>query len=297
MFKASIIIPTYKRSEFLIRAINSVYAQDFKDYELIVVDDNGEGSEFQLQNSIDLKEFIKQPNFVYITYPKNHGACFARNEGAKIARGEYLFFLDDDDYFLPNKFSFQIKIMESNLKLDGCVSAIKRLDSYGNEIISDSNFPIIGTIEQFVLNGNFFLATLCIKKISFEKVGGFITIPRFQDRFFMLHCLQMGFQFAEINAPLYVMEEHTLPRITNQGVVNTIKSLDIIEKYVLQNVNLTPTQKRQFLLQNIEEKAKEYYVTKSYYRLISVKYWIRLYFSKGKLQYLIMAIKSVIPFR
>jgi glycosyltransferase involved in cell wall biosynthesis len=297
MLKASIIIPTYKRSEFLIRAINSVYAQDFKDYELIVVDDNGEGSDFQLQNSIDLEEFIKHPNFVYVAYSKTKGACFARNEGAKIAKGEYLFFLDDDDCFLPNKLSFQIKIMESNLELDGCISAFKRLDTYGNEILSDSNFPSVKSISKFVLEGNFFTPMLCMKKTSFEKVGGFISIPRFQDRFFMLHCLQMGFQFTEINTPLYVMEEHTLPRITNQGVVNSIKSLDIIEKYVLQNVKLSATQKRQFLLQNIEEKAKEYYVTKSYYRLISVKYWIRLYFSKGKLQYLIMAIKSVIPFR
>ncbi len=297
MIIASIIIPTYKRSEFLIRAINSAYAQDFKDYELIVVDDNGEGSEFQLQNSIDLEEYIKQPNFVYVTYPKNKGACFARNEGAKIAKGEYLFFLDDDDCFLPNKLSFQIKIMESNLELDGCISAFKRLDTYGNEILSDSNFPRVKSISKFVLEGNFFTPMLCIKKTSFEMVGGFISIPRFQDRLFMLHCLQMGFQFTEINTPLYVMEEHTLPRITNQGVVNSIKSLDIIEKYVLQNIKLSATQKRQFLLQNIEEKAKEYYVTNSYYRLISVKYWIRLFFSKGKLQYLSMAIKSVIPFR
>lgn len=250
-----------------------------------------------MQNSIDLEEYIKHPNFVYITYLKNQGACFARNEGAIMANGEYLFFLDDDDYFLPNKLSFQIKIMESNTELDGCVSAIKRVDSYGNEILSTSNFPRVKSVLEFVLKGNFFTPMLCIKKTSFEKMGGFINIPRFQDRFFMLHCLQMGMYFLEINTPLYVMEDHALPRITNQGVVNTIKSLDIIEKYVLQNVNLIPTQKRQFLLQNIEEKAKEYYVTKSYYRLISVKYWIRLFFSKGKLQYLSMAIKSVIPFR
>jgi glycosyltransferase involved in cell wall biosynthesis len=297
MIKASIIIPTYKRSDFLVRAIKSVFAQDFKDYEIIVVDDNGEGSEFQLQNSIDLEEYIKHPNFVYITYLKNQGACFARNEGAKMANGEYLFFLDDDDYFLPNKLSFQIKIMESNLELDGCISAFKRLDTYGNEILSDSNFPRVKSISKFVLEGNFFTPMLCIKKTSFEKVGGFISIPRFQDRFFMLHCLQMGFQFTEINTPLYVMEDHTLPRITNQGVANSIQSLDIIEKYVLQNVLLTEEQKTQFLLQNIEEKAKEYYVSKSYYRMISIKYWVRLLIATKKMEFLKMVFKSLVPFR
>lgn len=295
--KSSIIIPTYKRSEFLIRAIKSVYAQDSQDYEVIVVDDNGEGTEFQLQNKIYLTEFLSLSNFVYVTYPENQGACFARNEGAKIAKGEYLFFLDDDDYYLPNKISTQIEIMTSNPELDGCITAIKRLDKNEVVIESSSNFPKVKTIEQFVINGNFFTPMLCIKKTSFEMVGGFINIPRFQDRFFMMHCLQMGMRFHEINTPLYVMEDHDLPRITNQGVANSIQSLDIIENYVLQNVLLKEEQKTQFLLQNIEEKAKEYYVSKSYYRIISIKYWVVLFFATKKMKFLKMVLKSLIPFR
>jgi glycosyltransferase involved in cell wall biosynthesis len=295
--KASIIIPTYKRSDFLVRAIKSVYAQDFKDYEVIVVDDNGEGTEFQLQNEIYLKEFIALPNFVYVTYPENQGACFARNEGAKIAKGEYLFFLDDDDYYLPNKISTHIEIMTINPEIDGSLCSIERLGLNSVIIESQSNYPRVSTSAQFVVNGNFFTPMLCMKKTSFEKVGGFISIPRFQDRFFMLHCLQMGFQFTEINTPLYVMEDHTLPRITNQGVANSIKSLDIIEKYVLQNVLLTEEQKTQFLLQNIEEKAKEYYVSKSYYRMISIKYWVRLLIATKKMEFLKMVFKSLVPFR
>jgi hypothetical protein len=73
--------------------------------------------------------------------------------------------------------------------------------------------------------------------------------------------------------------------------------LDIIEKYVLQNVKLSASQKRQFLLHNIEEKAKEYYVSKSYYRMISIKYWVRLLIATKKIEFLKMVFKSLVPFR
>jgi glycosyltransferase involved in cell wall biosynthesis len=295
--KASIIITTYKRSDFLIRAIESVYNQECENFEIIVVDDNGVGTEFQLQNEILLKEYFPQSHFHYIKLQTNQGACFARNTGAKIAQGDYLFFLDDDDYFLSEKIKIQIALLDAAATADGCLTAIMRLDANGKEVESLANYPRVGTSAAFVVEGNFFTPMLCLRKKSFEKVGGFTEIARFQDRFFMLHCLQLGMQFLEITTPLYVLQEHFMPRITNQGVAKTLESLDIIEKYVLTNVILSEIEKKQFLLQNIEEKAKEYYVSKSYYRLISIRYWLQLFVSTGKLEFLKMVFKSLVPFR
>ena len=81
--KVSVIIPTYKRSEFLIRAIESIINQTYSNIEIIVVDDNGIGL-IQKETHQIVSKF---PSVKLVTYKKNKGACFARNAGAQNATG------------------------------------------------------------------------------------------------------------------------------------------------------------------------------------------------------------------
>ncbi|WP_017651764.1 glycosyltransferase family 2 protein [Fortiea contorta] len=107
--QVSVIIPTYNRRFLLERAINSVLNQTYADYELIVVDD---------ASSDDTLNFItnKYPQQVRLSsLPENRGSGGARNEGIKLARGNFIAFLDSDDEWLPNYLETQIKYIDSEL--------------------------------------------------------------------------------------------------------------------------------------------------------------------------------------
>ncbi|MCW5908129.1 MAG: glycosyltransferase family 2 protein [Chitinophagales bacterium] len=92
----SIIIPTYNRAHFIRKAIESVLAQTFSDWELIVVDDG---------STDNTKQVVFQYTDVRIKYmyQQNAERSAARNNGIKQALGKYICFLDSDDYFLPER--------------------------------------------------------------------------------------------------------------------------------------------------------------------------------------------------
>ena len=102
----SVIIPTYNRGWILREAIDSVLAQDFRDFELIVVDDGSTDNTAQILDSYhqDLM-VIRQPN---------RGVSAARNRGIAAAGGGLIAFLDSDDRWLPRKLSSQVDFFNSN---------------------------------------------------------------------------------------------------------------------------------------------------------------------------------------
>jgi len=113
----SIIITTYKRPNLARKAIRSVINQKYKSIEIIVVDDNGIGTEKQLatQRIVDKMAINKKLEIVYLPMPVNSGGSAARNAGIFRATGSYVAFLDDDDIYTPNKISDCINTLE-NLK-------------------------------------------------------------------------------------------------------------------------------------------------------------------------------------
>lgn len=92
----SVIIPTYNREKFLKKAINSVLLQTVNNFELIIIDD---GSTDQTK---DLIRSIADHRLKYV-FQKHKGVSSARNKGVQTAQGEFIFFLDSDDWFKPNK--------------------------------------------------------------------------------------------------------------------------------------------------------------------------------------------------
>jgi glycosyltransferase involved in cell wall biosynthesis len=98
---ASVIIPTYNRGPMIKQAIDSVLAQDYTEFELIVVDD---GSSDDTSDVLDA-----YGNVIKVLYQKNKGVSAARNRGIAEASGTYIAFLDSDDLWLPQKLSTQIQ--------------------------------------------------------------------------------------------------------------------------------------------------------------------------------------------
>jgi len=97
----SIVIPTYNRPGPLVRAVESALRQSHKNIEIIVVDDG---------SALNLTSFEKKyPTVQFLKNDTNRGACFSRNRGLKLANGDYVNFLDDDDELFPEKIKLQIK--------------------------------------------------------------------------------------------------------------------------------------------------------------------------------------------
>lgn len=104
----SIIVPVYKVEQYLHRCINSILAQTFESFELILVDD---GSPDNCGKICD--EYAQKDNRIKVIHQKNSGTIIARNAGIKIATGKYLGFVDSDDYIKPQMYE----------KLYNCISS------------------------------------------------------------------------------------------------------------------------------------------------------------------------------
>lgn len=120
----SVVIPTYKRSTMLTRAIRSVVNQTYKNIEILVVDDNEPGDEY----SIAAKDLINNLNYSQVrlvTQPKHINGAAARNAGIREAKGEYICFLDDDDLYMPNKIERQLEELSKKSNEVGGVSCLK----------------------------------------------------------------------------------------------------------------------------------------------------------------------------
>jgi glycosyltransferase involved in cell wall biosynthesis len=100
----SVLIPTYNRAEYVIKGIDSVLAQSFKQYEIIVVDDGSTDN--------TARELIPYGDRVKYIYQRHKGKSAALNRGWREAEGEWIAFLDSDDLWMPEKLEWQVKAVE-----------------------------------------------------------------------------------------------------------------------------------------------------------------------------------------
>lgn len=175
----SVIITTYKRPlNILMRAVESVINQTFRDLELIVINDNPDDP--ILSEAIQKKLFSASPTIKYVLLKKNSGACYARNYGLTMAKGEFVAFLDDDDEWLPEKIEKQIQKMKDGVAIVGCDSlrVIDGKEKYYHPKYDSNDY--LGSI----LIGNFMGSTSfpLIRKKCIQEVSGFdINLGACQD--------------------------------------------------------------------------------------------------------------------
>lgn len=104
MPKVSIVVPVYKVEEFLPKCLDSILAQTYKDFELIIVDD---GSPDNCPQICD--DYSKLDDRIKVIHQENKGLGGARNTGASQAAGEYILFIDSDDYIEPDLLETALK--------------------------------------------------------------------------------------------------------------------------------------------------------------------------------------------
>jgi len=103
--KFSVVIPTYNRVDRLENALKSVFAQTFSNYEVIVVDDG---------STDGTQKFLEKYPSVRAIYQINQGPAAARNTGIRAASGEFVVFLDSDDWWAPDKLERQARYLDSH---------------------------------------------------------------------------------------------------------------------------------------------------------------------------------------
>ena len=168
MFKVSVVIPTHNRPKLLKRAIISVLAQTYQDFEIVVVDDGLE------QRASKVIASFNDNRIKYIQHKKEKGGGAARNTGIKNSRGEYIAFLDDDDEWLSEKLEIQMKKFEKTSKDVGfCFSSVKNIHDSREEITEVPGR--IANYHELALRyfKGFLTVTLIVKRFVFDEAGFF----------------------------------------------------------------------------------------------------------------------------
>ncbi|PUZ28120.1 glycosyl transferase [Chitinophaga parva] len=110
----SIITPAYNAGKYITKTINSVLAQSFEEWELLIIDDYSSDNTAE----VVLTLLEKDNRIKYVRMPMNGGPVKARNHGISISIGRFIAFLDSDDSWFPNKLEVQVKFMlEHNIAL------------------------------------------------------------------------------------------------------------------------------------------------------------------------------------
>ncbi len=175
--KVSVIIPTHNRAQMLKRAVDSVLAQTYQDFEVIVVSDGS------TDNTDEVVSSYIDPRIVYSKHGKSRGASAARNTGIRASRGKFVAFLDDDDEWLPHKLELQVPVIEKSSSEVGLVYAW--MEYFENGKSTGIRSPkikgniFVKMLERQAISG---CPTIIMKKKVVDKVGFFDeNLPRGND--------------------------------------------------------------------------------------------------------------------
>lgn len=124
----TIIIPAYNVEKYIERCLESVLSQELKNFEVIIVDDGSSDSTPQICDNYE-----KRYQNIKVIHKKNSGLGFARNTGLEYAKGEYIVFLDGDDFVGKNHLSNLYNCIKAN-KADTCLCGYTRYKKDGSEI-------------------------------------------------------------------------------------------------------------------------------------------------------------------
>jgi glycosyltransferase involved in cell wall biosynthesis len=181
----SVVVPVYNRARTLARALSSILAQTFPDFELIVVDDGS------TDDSAGVAEGFGDSRIRVLRHPENRGVAAARNTGIGAARGNYVAFLDSDDEWLPEKLKIQIDALEAEPGTTRlyCTDYFLHRIASGQESVRAPR-PLTMTQRDLLWGcGVSPGATLLAPRALFKAVGPFDeTLTRFEDWDWLLRC-------------------------------------------------------------------------------------------------------------
>lgn len=169
----SVLIPTYGGGEYLHRTVDSVLAQTYPHFEVIVIDDNGVGTDNQKKTQAVMDAYKDENRVMYLCHEVNRNGSAARNTGFAHSKGDYICLLDDDDEFTPEKLERQVEGLEQNpeygltycsreMYVNGKRANVKRA------LPSDDYFYDLVTHRRGISSG-----TLMVRREVWQQLNGF----------------------------------------------------------------------------------------------------------------------------
>lgn len=202
-YLVSIVVPIYNAQFFLKECLGSIKKQTYRNIEVLMIDDGSTDSSSRIAT-----DFIKEDKRFKYFYKINGGLSSARNFGIKIAKGDYICFVDSDDYVSPSFISDMIVNIDSSI--DIVFSGILRVDIDGNELCNDFNFPSkIITKEDLLLNAsldNGYQFICAVNRLYKKTVFDFVTFVDgkiHEDELFFNEMIQKDFNYKVVQSINY----------------------------------------------------------------------------------------------
>jgi glycosyltransferase involved in cell wall biosynthesis len=167
----SVVIPVYNGAKYLGAAIESVLAQSYQPIEIIIIDDGSTDDSLEVIRTFGSR--------VYVISQPNAGVGRARNVGIGRARGEFVAFLDQDDWWMPEKVQKQVRLLTDNPQAGLAHTGVKHYDDVTGTFVGPLNpalrpEQITGNCYEKLLLGNaIYNSSVMVRKKLLDQVGGF----------------------------------------------------------------------------------------------------------------------------
>lgn len=239
--KFSVIIPIYKVEPYLHKCVDSVLAQTYEDLEIILVDDGSPDSCGKI-----CEEYAETDKRIKVIHKPNGGLSDARNAGLDVAEGEFVMFLDSDDWWDDKdalcKIDASIKESEADITIIGMKKYLSRKNRIGDvrtPIKCDKVNSTLHAQEQY-MRSNIFVACACdkvVRRSLIEKdTQRFVKHQLSEDIEWCCKLLLKNPQIDVLGEAFYVYRQQVATSITANVGVNNIKSiLDVINRYAKRN--------------------------------------------------------------
>lgn len=241
----SVVIPVYNVQDYLDRCVESIAKQTYENLEVILVDD---GSKDGSPKKCD--EWAKKDNRITVIHKQNGGVSSARNAGIDKAKGEYISFVDSDDWLESNYFQEMLNILSNN-NVEYITCGYKRVYEDGKieEFNNDGSTLVIDSSEYIkeVLNvhpGYGFVHMKLVKKEVLNNIRFNESLKVGEDALFNTMICEKIEKVAIYNKPLYnyYFNPESVVRKYDAGYVDKYyKSMEEMKKYLLnkENIDLT----------------------------------------------------------
>jgi len=257
--KISVIIPIYNTAKVLDRCMISILHQTFTNIEIIAVDDGSEDKSGEIADN-----YAAQDKRIHVIHQENKGVSAARNIGIATAKGEYITFIDSDDYANPMLFETLYKTAQDN-KLDVVSCSIYRvwdnqkvLIQSDDRIIDIDNDSYPDIIDQCVFGSYRYRPSACGKLYRRDIIINYNILffgERMEDAIFNIKFLMVSHKLQILSSPLYYY--HKRPGSATTSIV-TDPQFPI--RYVQLISELHKFGEKHQILSRIEEKLPQYYL-------------------------------------
>lgn len=221
----SVIIPSYNRGQIIIKSIESVLKQTYKDFELIIVDDGS------IDNTKEVILAIPDKRIKYIKQTPNQGACVARNRGIAEARGEYIAFQDSDDIWVRDKLEKQLKFIQSKKADMAYCGMIRCFDKKQTYFPNDQKPTEKLTLESLLKKNKISTQNIIIKTSVARSIMFDPSFKRLQDWDFTTRVLLNGYKVE------YQAEALVRAQVQKDSITSRVKTVEAYEHFLAKYSN------------------------------------------------------------